>query len=112
MAKEHCLDGVMVGRALVGNPWFFLAAPKPNGEGGTGYEPSVRERLDAVLEHAEIFSELQKQDTARKFDSMKKHFHAYIKNFVGAKELRDSIMAIKNIRDLEKIIGIYVKKLI
>ncbi len=101
--KESGFDGIMVGRAVVGNPWFF-----------TNKTPSIKEILNAVIEHAELFDdlhkeELKKKDYHKKFASMKKHFHAYTKGFRGAKELRDNLMKVKNTLEVKRIIEDFFK---
>lgn len=90
LAKENMLDGVLVGRALIGNPWFFCKK-----------EPSIADRLNAILEHARIFATIGKE---KHFDSIKKHFHAYSKGFRGAKDLREKLMKAKNLDETKKII--------
>ena len=96
--KESGFDGIMVGRAVVGDPWFFSEK-----------KPDVAERLNAIVEHAKIFNDCHKKEIAeknyhKKFASMKKHFHASTKGFRGAKELRDSLMKVKNASETKKII--------
>jgi len=103
LIKETGLDGVMIGRGLLGNPWFF-----------SGRVPLLLERLDAVIEHAEIFDNLHKKDIGKngcckQFDSMKKHFHAYTKGFNGAKNLRESLMKVKNSIETRKVIKEFLK---
>jgi len=90
LSEKTGLDGIMVGRGAIGNPWFF-----------SGKTPEVKERLAAIIEHAEIFEDLHEKDMdkngcCKQFDSIKKHFHAYTKGFKGAKELRDRLMKVKN----------------
>jgi len=75
---KYDLDGVLVGRATYGNPWFF-----------SGYEPTQAERLAAAIEHCELYEKLLPD---RNFCSMKKHLGWYAKGFDGAKELRMSFM--------------------
>ena len=99
LAKENNLDGIMVGRSVVGDPWFFSEK-----------NPSDLERLIAVVEHAEIFDELHKEDPVKnghykRFESLKKHFHAYVKGFNGAKELRDQLMKVKNTKEVRERIN-------
>jgi nifR3 family TIM-barrel protein len=100
LVKETGLDGIMFGRGLLGNPWFFLAR-RSLGEGGAGWQPSISERLNAIVEHAGIFSRL---NGSNQFDSMKKHFHAYTKGFRGAKDLREQLMKVKNAAETKKVI--------
>ncbi|MDD2274481.1 MAG: tRNA-dihydrouridine synthase [Candidatus Pacebacteria bacterium] len=87
LAKENNLDGIMIGRATMGNPWFF-----------SNKSPDTKERLNAIIEHIEIVND------PKRFSQMKKHFHAYTKGFNGAKELRDSIMEAKNYSEVKKLI--------
>lgn len=87
LAKETGVDGIMIGRALIGNPWFFA-----------NKIPNKNERLNAILYHIKIF------DKQKHFDSIKKHLHAYCKNFVGSKELREQLMKAKSKNKIKKII--------
>jgi nifR3 family TIM-barrel protein len=90
LVKETGLDGIMIGRGVLKNPWFFSER-----------SPTVKERLSAVLEHAKIFD-------GENFDAIKKYFHAYVKNFVGAKELREQLMKVKNAPEAKKIIKNFI----
>ena len=101
--KESGLDGIMVGRAVIGNPWFF-----------SGRTPALSERLNAIVEHAELFEEFYKQDMGKngcckQFESIKKHFHAYTKGFRGAKELREILMKTKSVAEVKKSIEDFLK---
>jgi len=98
IVKETGLDGIMIGRGIMGDPWFFSEKT-----------PTVPERLNAVIEHSEIFDNLHKEDMDKnghykQFDSIKKHFHSSVKGFNGAKELRESLMGVKNTSEAKKII--------
>lgn len=100
--KETGLDGVMIGRAVVGDPWFF-----------SDKSPSVRDQLIAIIEHAELFDSLHKEEAKKRnyykvFSSLKKHFHASVKGFRGAKELRDGLMMVKNTAETKKIIKDFI----
>lgn len=88
--KETGLDGIMVGRALIGNPWFFA-----------NRNPDAIERLNATIEHAKLF---EKCESGKHFNNVKKHLHSYLKGFDGAKELREKIMEVKNASEVEIII--------
>src|SRR3989338_3830450 len=89
-ARVSGADGVMIGRAIFGNPWLFLNAQKTNFE-----------KLSVLFEHTKLFEKINK---GRKFDVMKKHFKSYVSGFPGAKELRIKLMISKNAEDVEKII--------
>ena len=90
-AKNYGLDGVMAGRGIFGNPWFFA---------GTG-EPDSKEKLRVMVEHTKLFEKIF--SGIKSFDVMKKHYKAYANGFPGAKELRIKLMAAKNADEVEKI---------
>jgi tRNA-dihydrouridine synthase len=102
-AREKCktsgFDGIMFGRAMFGNPWFF-----------SGRVPELSERLAAIIEHTELFEKLylsdrSKQDGKMKnFDVMKKHYKAYATGFDGAKELRILLMKAETAAEVKKIV--------
>ncbi|MDD4531576.1 MAG: tRNA-dihydrouridine synthase [Candidatus Pacebacteria bacterium] len=94
LAEENNIDGIMVGRAALGNPWFF-----------SGKSPSAEERLKAIIEHAEIFNDPER------FNTLKKHFHAYAKNFNGAKEIRDKLMEANDYPETKRLIKDFLLRL-
>ena len=49
-AEETGADGIMVGRGMFGNPWFFDCARKN--------PPTVEEKLNGAVEHAKLFEKL------------------------------------------------------
>lgn len=77
---ETGCDGVMIGRGLFGNPWFFSDA----------FPVSVAERLRVMCEHTDIYEALFLGK--KNFALMKKHYQAYVRDFDGAKELRTALM--------------------
>lgn len=79
-SRETGADGVMIGRAIFGTPWFFNP---------TMSTPSIAERLAIMCEHTELFVQLLPH---KNFAHMKKHYSAYVEGFDGAKELRMRLM--------------------
>lgn len=107
--KTSGADGVLLGRAIFGNPWLFKSPrnqnpspspliPLPPGERGGG---EGKEKLDVMIEHAYLFEKLF--SGIKSFEIMKKHFKAYCAGF-GAKELREKLMLAKTAREVENIV--------
>lgn len=78
--EETGCDGVMLGRAIFGNPWLFKE----------GHRASLKEKLSVLIEHIKLFDKLLGE--TKNFAIMKKHFKAYIRDFDGAGELRAKLM--------------------
>lgn len=75
------LDGIMLGRAIFGNPWLFTErAPE---------DISPRERLEMLGTLAEAFDRLRPR---KSFHLLKKHFKAFASGWHGAAELRARLM--------------------
>lgn len=122
------VDGVMVGRALFGNPWFFhpqrqlpqrLSALPTHGverdsivhadTSGEGIEyVTLPERLKVLVEHATLFTKLLPH---KNFSVMKKHFKAYVGGFPGAVELRMQLMEQETPEAVEEVIMKYLVSL-
>ncbi len=80
-ALETGCDGVMLGRAIFGNPWLF----------DTNKDSlSIKEKLTVMVEHTKLFEECL--GDIKSFAIMKKHYKAYVNGFDGAKELRMRLM--------------------
>ena len=99
--NEYGVDGVMVGRGMFGNPWFF--ADKDvlrSGKQGGPREILLSEKLGVMVEHTELFEALF--DGIKQFDVMKKHYKAYVHGFEGARELRIKLMAAHTAEDVRR----------
>ena len=103
-------DGVMLGRAIFGNPWLFANSRElANGENTS---QTLMERLGVMVEHTKLFEELLGK--VKNFAIMKKHFKAYVANpgepgrpregFIGAKELRVKLMETETAGEVEALV--------
>ncbi len=108
-------DGIMLGRAIFGNPWLFSGrSPRPFlGFERRGLDDSssvlIEERLQVLVEHTKLFEQLL--GDIKNFAIMKKHYKAYVTGWPCAAELRGKLMETKNAAEVEKIISEYLKTL-
>lgn len=89
--KEYGVDGVMVGRAAMGNPWFF-----------GGDEPMQGNRIQAARDHLKYFEKFLGKHLA--YHTVKKHLGWYLKGFDGARELRAKLMQTESAKEAIKLI--------
>jgi nifR3 family TIM-barrel protein len=102
-AKESGVDGVMVGRGIFGNPWFFNKKISIE-------NIALKERFAVMLEHTKLFEKELSGKNIKGFHVMKKHFKAYVSGFDGAKELRAKLMETESAKEAEEIIKEYLNK--
>lgn len=85
--ERYGIDGVMIGRAVISNPWFF-----------TGREGiSKEEKLSLFREHLSLFEKTWGNE--KDFNSLKKFFKAYINDFDGASQLRMKFMETRSTKE-------------
>ncbi|MFA6551485.1 MAG: tRNA-dihydrouridine synthase [Patescibacteria group bacterium] len=115
-AERYQLDGIMIGRAAFGNPWFFrplsslakATADKLNPPLSKRRTITLEDKLKVMAEHAKLFEKLYKND--KSFNVMKKHFKAYAAGFDGAKELRIKLMKTKTAKEVLQAVKEWQKK--
>jgi tRNA-dihydrouridine synthase B len=93
-------NGVMIGRGAMGNPWIFKQA-KQLAQGEAISDPSVRERLEVVGHHLELYKESL---SGRQSPSgIRSRLMWYSKGLRGSARLRS---ALSGCRDTETMIKI------
>lgn len=96
LASKYGLDGIMVGRGIFANPWFFN--PKIDIT-----KVSLQERCDILLTHMDLF--LQVWGKKKNLDILKKFFKAYLRDFDGANELRAELMLKKTPEEVREFLA-------
>ncbi|HEY4514697.1 MAG TPA: tRNA-dihydrouridine synthase [Candidatus Paceibacterota bacterium] len=86
--NKNNLDGVMLGRAIFGNPWLF----------GNG-KPDWPEVFKIMIEHSRRF-EVEYRGI-KSFTIMRKFFGAYVAGYPRASDLKSALMLATNATDVE-----------
>lgn len=81
------LDGFMIGRAAIGNPWVFLP---PDGEGGQS--PTLAERARVMELHYNLMREHKAERHA--LIEFRKHMAGYLRGFDLAKTARRTLLEV------------------
>ncbi|TDH71802.1 hypothetical protein CCR75_003532 [Bremia lactucae] len=98
------VDGVMLGRALLGNPWLFQGYPD------TSHVP-LRAKLKVVRRHTQLFQELLLDPGLIGFSRMKKFYGSYLKGMPNAGQLRDHMARAQIPQDVFTIIDEFLEQL-
>ena len=105
------VHGVLIGRASYGNPWLFRNRDQlkkllneninPTADQLPNIIPSREERLLMALEHANVHAKLKGEDH---YVEMRKHLGWYLGHFPGAKQVRNELVHVNSLADVERII--------
>lgn len=124
-AENYGCDGVMLGRAIFGNPRLFnRQRSKSKFSQVLGCSPlahpdhskvlfaslscfHVKRKLKIMLEHTKLFEKMLGEH--KNFAIMKKHYKAYVNGWEGAKELRVKLMDTTCAKDVERIVRDFLK---
>lgn len=108
MLKETNVDGIMIGRAAIGNPWIFEEIINYL-EGKEQRLITKKERLDTIIEHINLAVEEKGEKIAIK--EMRKHLAYYIKNMKDASRVREKINTIDTKQELIDCLNEYFKNI-
>ena len=99
--KETNADGIMIGRAAVGNPWIFrnIIYFLQTGEKLNTINP--KEKLDIIKEHLNL--EIEEKGELVAIREMRKHISAYTKNLKDSSKFR---VEMNKIEDKQKLINL------
>ncbi|MCM3694240.1 tRNA dihydrouridine synthase DusB [Neobacillus niacini] len=89
MLDETGCDGVMIGRAALGNPWMIYRTVQFLETGKLMGEPSVREKMDVCILHLDRLIALKNEHIAVR--EMRKHAAWYLKGVKGNAKVRNAI---------------------
>lgn len=84
--QKYGVDGVLIGRSAMGNPWAF-----------NDRKPDFKEKFSAMLLHAKNFTDIF---PSRRFDPLRRHFLLYVSGHPQAKQLRQEIVKLTSIDQL------------
>lgn len=98
MFDETGVDGVMVGRGAIGNPWFFERTRHFLETGEMLPEPTVKERLELCAE--QLRRSVDHHGERYGVIIMKKHYGQYLKGIRNSRQLRANIMEHKTMQPI------------
>ena len=103
LIKETGCDGVMIGRAVRGNPWLFRELNHYFETGEKLSRPSVEEVREMILRHARMQIDLKGEFTGIR--EMRKHVAWYTAGMRHSAALRRETNLVSSYEELEKLLG-------
>ncbi|MCK9360906.1 tRNA dihydrouridine synthase DusB [Patescibacteria group bacterium] len=91
-------DGVLIGRGGLGNPWFFKQVETYLRTGVINHAPTNQQILDAMRKHARLQTD---HFGERGLVKLRKHLPWYVKRTPELKHLKEKLVKISTLEDLE-----------
>jgi len=107
MLEYTGVDGIMIGRGAMGNPWIFEQIEHYLKTGEKLPRPTNQEKYEILKEHIEL--DIREKGEAVALNEMRKHIAWYTKNMKDASSFRNEINHIDNKDELMKKIEDYFK---
>jgi len=100
---ETGVDGVMIGRAAIGNPWIFRDVKHFLAHGEHLPGPSLQDRLNMCAD--QLRASVAHHDERYGVIMMKKHYGNYLKGIRNGKQLRVALMEESEMQPILEILG-------
>ena len=112
MRDEYGLDGAMIGRASIGNPWFFDQVKHYLSTGNKKQEPGISDKAKMAKRHLEMAVKW-KGEVLGVLET-RRHYGNYFKGVANFKETKSRILnekdPIKIFHELDEIIHTFSQK--
>jgi len=104
MFTQTGCDGVMIGRAALGNPWIFRRIAHELRTGEVLPAPSSQERAAAALRHARLMLETTLMPERQAILELRGQLSQYHLGIAGAPEMRANLVRAESLADIEAIL--------
>ena len=109
MFEETGVDGIMIGRASLGNPWIFKKILYYLENNKKLPEISNNEKYEVILEHFNLVLKEKGEYTATR--EIRKHIAWYIKGLPNASIMREKINKLESKEEFEDILKAYFREI-
>jgi nifR3 family TIM-barrel protein len=109
MLEHTGCDGVMIGRAALGNPWMLYRTIEYLTHGTLPPDPTAAEKIRIAILHMDRLIDLKGERIAVK--EMRKHIAWYLKGLVGSARIKDVLMEMTERDKMANVLTDYVSHL-
>ncbi len=100
--ERYGVDGIMIGRASIGNPWIFREVKHYFATGEHLAPPTIAERVDAARQHLQ--HSIEWKGTNVGIVEMRRHYTNYFKGFENVKTYRARLVSTMDESELHSIL--------
>jgi tRNA-dihydrouridine synthase len=104
--NRYGVDGIMIGRAAIGYPWFFREVKHYFATGEHLAPPSFEERLEVIKQH--LHASIKWKGPKLGIFEMRRHYANYLKGINHIKPLRTQLVTLNTVEEIEEALGSFV----
>ncbi|MCF8297172.1 MAG: tRNA dihydrouridine synthase DusB [Saprospiraceae bacterium] len=102
MKQKYKVDGIMIGRAAMGNPWLFRKVKHFLNTGEILPEPDINEKVDVCLKHLEYSIKWKGEKLS--ITETRKHYSSYLKGIPNIKPYRIKLLTAPELSEVYEIL--------
>jgi tRNA-dihydrouridine synthase len=98
--NKYGVDGIMIGRAAIGNPWFFKEVKHYFATGEKLPLPTLEERIEVIMDH--LRASISWKGPKLGILEMRRHYANYLKGIPNIKPIRNSLVTANSLEEIEE----------
>ncbi len=100
--NRYGVDGIMIGRAAIGNPWIFFEIKHFLQTGEHLEVPPIAERIEVILQH--LHRSIEWKGPVLGILEMRRHYSNYLKGISHIKEVRNQLVQKASVGEIEEVL--------
>ncbi len=98
--NRYGVDGIMIGRAAIGYPWFFREVKHYFATGEKLDPPSLEERMEVIMHH--LHASIAWKGPKLGMLEMRRHYGNYLKGIPNIKPVRNKLVTANSMEEIEE----------
>ncbi len=101
--NTYGVDGIMIGRAAIGYPWFFREVKHFFATGEKLAPPTLEERIEVILHH--LHASISWKGPKLGILEMRRHYGNYLKGIPNIKPIRNILVTANSLEEIEETLS-------
>ena len=98
--NKYGVDGIMIGRAAIGYPWFFREVKHYFATGEKLAPPTLEERIEVIMHH--LRTSMAWKGAKLGILEMRRHYGNYLKGIPNIKPIRNKLVTANSVEEIEE----------
>ncbi|MFN2458576.1 MAG: tRNA dihydrouridine synthase DusB [Chitinophagaceae bacterium] len=103
LKNKYGVDGIMIGRAAIGNPWIFNEIKHYLKYSEKLPPPAIRQRINVIRNH--LHYSIQWKGLTAGINEMKRHYANYLKGLPNIKEFRSRLVTSSTLEEILDVLN-------